>query len=120
MSTITIKSQSMRPTRVRALVLVGCVLGIGSSMAQAVTTTEDVPSVTVQYSALDLTSDDGARILYRRIASAAQAVCPAADPRDLNGFARSKSCRSEAIARAVRDIHSPRLAALYSARITRG
>src|ERR1700683_136578 len=99
MSAITFNSQSARSTRVRALVLVGCVLGIGSSMAHAVTATEDVPSVTVQYSALDLTSDEGARILYRRIATAAQAVCPQADARDLDGFARSKSCRSEAIVR---------------------
>jgi UrcA family protein len=120
MSAITIKCQSLLPTRVRALVLVGCVLGIGSSLAHAATAAEDVPSVAVQYSPLDLTSDEGARILYRRIASAAQAVCPEADSRDLDGFARSKSCRSDAIARAVRDIHSPRLAALYSARTTHG
>jgi UrcA family protein len=120
MSAITVKHQPMRPTRVRALLLVGCVLGIGSSIAHAATATEDVPSVTVQYSALDLTSDEGARNLYRRIATAAQAVCPEADQRDLDGFARSKACRSDAIARAVRDIHSPRLAALNSARTTHG
>jgi UrcA family protein len=89
-------------------------------MAHAVTPAEDVPSVAIQYSAFELSSDEGARILYRRIASAAQEVCPQADSRDLNGFALSKACRSEAIARAVRDIHSPRLAALYSARTTHG
>jgi UrcA family protein len=120
MSAIPVKDQSMRPTRVRALLLVGCVLGIGSSMAHAATATEDVPSVMVQYSALDLNSDEGARNLYRRITTAARAVCPEADQRDLGGFAQSKACRSEAIARAVRDIHSPRLAALNSARTTRG
>jgi UrcA family protein len=120
MSAINLKSESMWATGVRALVLVGCVLGVGSSMAHAAPATDDVPSVTVQYSAFDLASDEGARNLYRRIANAAQAVCPDANPHDLNGFVRSKSCQAEAIARAVRDVHSPRLAAVYSTRTNHG
>lgn len=120
MSAINITNRSSLPTRLRAAVLVGCVFAIGSSMAHAATTTDDVLSVAVQYSAIDLSSDDGARNLYHRIATAAQAVCPNADPRDLDAFAQSKSCQSEAIARAVRDIRSPRLAAVSGKRTNNG
>jgi UrcA family protein len=113
-------SQSTRQKRLGALVLVGCVLGIGSSMAQAAPATDDVPSVAVQYSTWDLASDEGARNLYSRIAAAARAVCPDSNSRDLNEYARIKSCRSEAIARAVHDVRSARLAAVYSARTSHG
>jgi UrcA family protein len=120
MSAIKVTGQSMRSMRVRALVLVGCVLGIGSSLAHAAPATEAAPSVKVQYSAFDLASDEAASNLYRRIATAAQTVCPDASPHDLNAFTRSRSCQSEAIARAVRDVRSPRLAEVYNARANHG
>jgi len=120
MSVINLKSGSLRPTRARALVLMGCVLGIGSSMAYATPATDDVPSVAVKYSALDLATDDAASMLFTRIATAAQAVCPDASPRNLSAYAHSKMCQSEAIARAVHDVRSPRLAAVYSVRASRG
>jgi UrcA family protein len=120
MSTINLKSESMRPTRVRALVLVGCALAIGSTMAHASPATADAPSITVKYSDLNLATDAGAHELYSRIATAARSVCPDADIRDLGAFASSKTCQSEAIARAVQDVRNPRLAAVYSARTNRG
>jgi UrcA family protein len=120
MSVINLKSGSRRPARLRALVLVGCVLGIGSSMAHATPATEGVPSVAVKYSALDLATDDGAGRLFTRIATAAQAVCPDASPRNLSAYAHSKMCQSEVIARAVHDVRSARLAAVYSAHASRG
>jgi UrcA family protein len=89
-------------------------------MAQAVPAAADVPSITVQYSTWDLASDEGARNLYSRIATAARAVCPDSNSRDLSEYARSKDCRSEAIARAVHDVRSPRLAAVYSMRTNHG
>ena len=120
MSAINLTNLSSLPTRLRALLLVGCALGLGSSMAHAATATDDVPSATVRYSETDLSSDEGARNLYLRIARAAQAVCPNADPRDLGALALSKSCQSEAIARAVRDARSPRLAAVSGMRTNNG
>ena len=120
MSAINLTNVSSLPTRLRAWLLVGCALGLGSSMAHAATAADDVPSATVRYSATDLSSDEGARNLYLRIARAAQAVCPNADPRDLGALALSKSCQSEAIARAVRDSRSPRLAAVSGMRTNNG
>jgi UrcA family protein len=120
MSTIHLKSEFMRPTRLRALILVGCVLGIGSSLAHATPVTTDPPSITVKYADLNLATDVGAHELYSRIAIAARAVCPDANIRDLGAFSSSKMCQSEAIARAVQDVRNPRLAAVYSARTNRG
>jgi UrcA family protein len=117
MFAINLKSQF---TRVRALVLVGCLLGIATSVAQAAPATDEVPSIAVRYSTLDLTSDEGARNLYSRIAMAARAVCPDSNSRDLHEYSRSKSCRSEAIARAVHEVRSARLAAVYSAHAGHG
>jgi len=119
MSAINLKSESMRPTRIRASLLVACALAIGSSMANAAPAL-DVPSATVKYSDLNLTTDEGAHQLYKRISAAARVVCPDADLRDLSAFASSKTCQSEAIARAVRDVRSPRLAAVYDARTHHG
>ena len=119
MSAINLKSESMRPARIRASLLVVCALAIGSSMANAAPAL-DVPSATVKYSDLNLTTDNGAHQLYKRISAAARVVCPDADLRDLSAFASSKTCQSEAIARAVRDVRSPRLAAVYGARTHHG
>jgi UrcA family protein len=119
MSAINIKSVFTRPTRIRTSVLAACVLGIGSNMANAAPVL-DVPSVTVKYSDLNLATDEGAHQLYKRISTAARVVCPDADLRDLSAFASSKTCQSEAIARAVRDVRSPRLAAVYDARTHQG
>ena len=120
MPAINLKNESMRPTRMRALLLVGCVLGIGSGMAHAASPVGDVQSVTVKFSDLNLATDAGADMLYRRIAAAARAVCPDPNIRDLRAFASNEACRSEAIARAVRDVSSPRLAAVYSAHTNQG
>jgi UrcA family protein len=120
MSSISLKGESVRRSHVQALVLAGCVFCIGSNMAYAAPATADVPSIAVSYSALDLATDEGARNLYSRIAAAGRAVCPQADFRNLSAYARAKTCQSEAIARAVRDVRSPRLAAVYSARAHHG
>jgi UrcA family protein len=89
-------------------------------MTYAAPATDDVLSVTVKYSDLDLATDEGASKLYSRIATAAHVVCPEPNSRDLRAFASGKTCQSEAIARAVRDVHSPRLAAAYSAHTNHG
>ena len=114
MSAINLNSQSMRAARVRALVLVGCALGIGSSMAYAAPATDEVPAIKVEYSAFDLASDEGAHNLYRRIANAAQATTSThlsaamrASPRPLPGpsttFAARDLLRCTARARIMDD-----------------
>jgi|SRR5450759_1002793 UrcA family protein len=120
MLTRDLKRESTRGARMHAFLLVGCLLPIGANLANAAPVSADVPSMKVSYSALDLATDEGARNLYGRIVKAARAVCPDADVRDLSAFAFARTCQAEAIARAVRDVPSPRLAALYSARTNHG
>lgn len=74
---------------------------------------EDAPrSVTLTYSASELTSDGMARALYQRIAVAAMAVCPEYDSRDLGAFEATRACQRQAIAQALEQINSDRLASV--------
>ncbi|MDB6090656.1 MAG: hypothetical protein JWN85_3440 [Gammaproteobacteria bacterium] len=105
--------------------LAGCLLAGALTLAQAAppaaaASSEAAPTQVVNYSDLDLATPEGTLALYRRIASAAQKVCPLENSRDLARRAHSNACRTEAMARAVRDINSSRLAALYAQRSNRG
>jgi UrcA family protein len=99
--------------------LVGCVLATTANAAGAVTPTDGAPSVVVRYDDLNLSSEQGALALYRRLSAAARRVCPRENSRDLGDFTRSRACRSEAVARAVRAVNSPQLVALQAAHSSR-
>ena len=75
-----------------------------------------VPAVAVSYRDLNIASDRGARILLERIRLAAGVVCPqVSDTRDLSHVAMRNRCVREAVTRAVEQVGSTRLAAVYSA-----
>lgn len=73
------------------------------------------PTLRVSYGDLNLATEQGSLILYGRIVHAARAVCAVEDIRDLRAVVAAKSCRQRAIARAVEQVHSPMLAAVYAA-----
>ena len=106
--------------RAAVAMIVGCLLAAAASVTAATSAPDDVPSVTVRYADLDLTTEEGAQALYRRIRFAAQAVCPPADSLDLARLALTRSCQEQAIARAVQAVSSPRLAAVYAMHARRG
>lgn len=87
--------------------------------AQAAAGASDAPTVKVRYSDLDLSTEQGSLALYGRIVAAAYQVC-AADIRDLDAMAAARECRAQAIARAVRDVNSPKLASVYAERQRHG
>ena len=120
MTTVSYQINSSRRVSAGVVALAGCLLGATLSVAHAMTPTDGVPTATVNYGDLDLSTQDGALTLYRRIAAAARQVCPDEDTRNLAAFARSKACQAEAIARAVSDSHIPQLAAVYAARSKHG
>jgi UrcA family protein len=68
----------------------------------------------VRYSDLDLTSQEGAATLYRRIVNAARRVCPDAGARDPDLARRIRECREQAVDRAVGAVGSPQLAAIHT------
>jgi UrcA family protein len=89
---------------------------IGSAQAA----NADSPALRIRYSDLNLSSEQGSLALYGRIVAAAHQVCDFADNRDLHSVAAARACREQAIARAVRDVNSPMLAALYAERVRHG
>lgn len=99
----------------------GAVLLGAAPLAATAGTDADAPAMAVSYGDLDLSTESGARILFERIQVAADEVCPAVpDIRDLNRVATHSRCVRGAIARAVQQVGSPRLAAVFSAQSARG
>ena len=71
-------------------------------------------TVVVRFSDLNLTHEEGARLLLGRLRHAARMVCsPAADARDLKRISLYESCLKESMDRAVADVHAPLVSALY-------
>ena len=104
-----------------ALVLLGSLAGVmAAGAAGAATRGSDVPSVVVKFDGLTLDTDSGVNQLYRRIESAARQVCPDGTMRDLSTYQRVEQCRKQAVARAIRQIDNPRLAALHAVRSKSG
>ena len=112
-ATLTIGERLRAATTLTALAACFALGAIGSARAE-------VPSLKVSYQDLNLSTEQGSQALYARIASAARAVCAVEDIRDLKARARVNACREEAIARAVQNVDSPKLAALYAAHQQRG
>jgi len=104
-----------------AFALLAACLAVGATgAAHAATDAADAPALTVRYADLNLDTQQGSLALYGRIVAAAQQVCAAEDIRDLHAVAAARLCREQAIARAVRDVHSPMLASLYAERTRQG
>lgn len=107
-------------TRPRALTAAFAALGVlatatlvaSSSVASAAPRSADGLQTNVYYSLRDLSTERGARALYRRITSAAQAVCPGYDSLSPTVVAASQECQRQAIARAIGQIGNARLAAI--------
>jgi UrcA family protein len=91
------------------------ILTVGTSMA-ATPGDGDVPQIAVHYGDLNLATDEGAARLHGRIRAAAKLVCPDADSRDLYAVSQARECQAQAIRRAVNDVKSERLSAIYAAK----
>jgi UrcA family protein len=78
---------------------------------------DGVPAVRVRYDDIDLSSSNGAQLLYRRISTAAAMVCPGAFSRDLSVVAAGRECRAHAVSRAVRAVNNPQLAMVHASHV---
>ena len=96
------------------LLACGIAASAAAGAASAAPSEGDVLSKVVHYDPQSLATDQGARLVYRRIANAAAAVCPdpGLNPHWVSDAARE--CRRESIARAVHAINNPRLVALHT------
>lgn len=93
-------------------VLATAALLASPTVASAAQPSADGLQTTVYYSLRDLSTERGTRALYRRIASAAQAVCPGYDSQSPSVVAASQECQRETIARAIGQVGNARLAAM--------
>lgn len=107
-----------RPRAFAALAAMGALAAaawLGSpAVASAAQPDASMPTATVYYSLRDLSTEPRIRALYQRIVATARTVCPEYDSRDLEGFNQSLECQRAAVARAVHQIGSPRLAAVHA------
>jgi len=94
--------------------LLGGIAGLAvAGVAAASPANTEAPALVVRYNTDMLETDSGARVLYHRIARAAEQVCPNDYSRLVNR--KIEECRRQAIAGAVEKIHNQRLAAVYAA-----
>jgi UrcA family protein len=102
-------------SRLTTKLLLGGLAALAAAGA-AVASPQDelVPTLVVRYSTDALATDSGAKALYRRLARAAEDVCPAPSNTRLLNPAIAK-CREDAITGAVNKIHNQRLAAVHAA-----
>lgn len=101
-------------TALAATALATAALPGSSATASAAQPAAAAPQATIYYSFRDLSTDQATHALYERIVSAARSVCPGYDSRDLIEYANSRQCQRQAVAHAVEQIGSARLAALYT------
>jgi UrcA family protein len=73
---------------------------------------EPLPTRTVKYADLNLSSPAGVQALYGRIMSAARQVCQLDTHTDLQLLGKEQACMKQAIDDAVRKVNSPALADL--------
>jgi UrcA family protein len=98
------------------ILLLGGFAGFAAGTAGASPASGDAPALAVRFSADMLATDSGARALYRRLAQAAEQVCPAQPTETRIVPAAVVKCREQAITAAVNQIHNQRLAAVHAAR----
>jgi UrcA family protein len=104
----------LRPKITLAMVLCGVIGAAGVGAVSAATPDEESLSVAVKYDPQAISTQDGARALYRKLVRAAEEVCPAtsASPHFLTPSV--VECRKQSVARAVFKINNPSLVAVYN------
>jgi UrcA family protein len=101
-----------RTLRTKLYTAIYCTLGTAALCAASVQAAEDVPSKTVRFADLNITTEAGAKVLYSRIRAAAQDVCHDSSGGDPIQRLGVSACIAKAIDKAVRDVNSPVLSSL--------
>jgi UrcA family protein len=96
------------------LAAVTACMAVGLAGVARSATPDGAPSVRVPYGDLNLASEQGANTLHARVAAAARQVCApdGLDIRNLKAYAMQRSCVSQAIANAVREVQGTEVASL--------
>jgi UrcA family protein len=110
----------VRPKITLAMILCGVVGAAGIGAVSAATPDDESLSITVKYDPQALSTQDGARALYRKLVRAAADVCPAGSDSPHLLSAAVRECREHSVARAVFKINNPSLVAVYNSSAKHG
>jgi UrcA family protein len=97
--------------RTRIYTAISCLMSTAALCTALSTTAEaqDVPHKTVKFNDLDITTPDGAKVLYKRIRAAARDVCDVSTGNDPILRTANKVCIEKAVDRAVKGVNAPML-----------
>jgi UrcA family protein len=101
-------------TRIACLVLASATLTMVANGAQAGESVDAPRHMVVSFKDLNLSSTEGAAVLYRRIKHAAQEVCGDGDGSRLSRSHLTLTCVNQAVSRAVAQVNNPMLTSLYN------
>jgi UrcA family protein len=101
-------------TGVTNLLVVATALAVG--MLTGVAHGAEVPTQTVRFQDLNLNTDAGVRVLYKRIQGAANQVCGDVDGRELAVAQAHKACVDKAVADAVAAVNNQQVVAIAQIR----
>jgi UrcA family protein len=102
--------------RVTLVTLAALSAAMLAGVTQAAGSGDALPKQAVTYKDLDLNSNAGVQMLYKRIQGAANQVCGDVDARDLRGMSARKACVEHAVSDAIGAVNSSRLTRVYLAR----
>jgi UrcA family protein len=114
-TSIKTQSRSLASLGVAALAALACMTGSPRVHAQSA----EPLTKTVSFKDLDLTSDQGARILYVRLQRAAREVCSPYENLELSRRRTWQICVDNALGTAVATLNNPLVAALHNTRAIR-
>jgi UrcA family protein len=111
-------TRTQSPTLIAAFSAVAFTLA--AVPALAVTPLDPEPAEIVRVHDFNLSKPADVAKLYSRISRAATSVCNAANPNPFPHMAYSQRCYRDAMDRAISQINSPELAALYRDKVSHG
>jgi UrcA family protein len=114
MNTMTTSTHFTHPRTLIATAIIGVVISGFAAVCSAASA--DAPQAIVKYADLDVSTSQGAAVLYNRIRFASEGVCAPLDGRGLDSKSRLKTCVQRAIAGAVGKVNRPALFAVYAAK----
>jgi UrcA family protein len=100
--------------KIRNALLAIAILSPGLAAQVSAARVDQARSIIVKYGDLDLSSPDGASVLYKRLMHAAREVCKRPDGA-FGDPAVYLHCYHDALARGVRDLNNLQITALYKA-----
>jgi len=106
---------SERVTAAAAAIAMTALLTMASDARAEKTSVEATPRVAVQYSNLDLATEQGAADLYRKLKRAARTVCEAYDGKPLEQSIVAQKCFDKSLDNAVYQVDARQLTELHAA-----